>query len=156
MTDFLQACADAPGDRTVLLVAADHYDSVSEGNDPLLAAALRWMAEYDRRPHDIGKDGPSRFMWTCYGGIPSGIPHACLPRAYCAAIGFREWRCYEAFADAARALADAIASVGWRECPPNPRDIDPETREQLDAEAEELRKAMAAWGVATGDEPSSP
>jgi hypothetical protein len=144
--DFLKACEEAPGDSTVLLAAADYYDSVDEGNDPRLAAALRWMAEYDRRPFQLPVPGRRPWMWTCYGGIREGIPHACLPSAYCNAVGFREGRCFKTFAEAVCALSDAIGSAGWRECPPNPEDIDPETREQLQAYDEQVRKALADLG----------
>lgn len=51
---FLRALADAcrpgPPEFTLFLVAADHFEAIGEGNDILMARALRWMVEHQKYP----------------------------------------------------------------------------------------------------------
>ncbi len=126
---LLAGCENAPGDRTALLVAADW---MAEHGDLPWEAALRWMAKYDRYPHrhvypdEAHEQQPNKhpWMWTCFGGLNEGLPHAALPRLLCTRIRFREWRCYQTWTEAVAGLADALAQ-GDVLCVGDPHKVEP-------------------------------
>lgn len=92
-----------------LLVAADWF---CEHDELDMERALRWMAKWGKRPHVFEqsiKDGYFPFMWTCFGGITEGLPHAALPRRLCQRLGFWEWRCDASWEEAVLLLGKALA-----------------------------------------------
>lgn len=145
---LLAGCEKSPGDNMALLVAADW---MAEHGDPVMEAVLRWMAKWDKRPARLpdsrGIDGEviqttNRFMWTCFGGIREGLPHAALPRKICVNIGFREWQCHQTWPRAVEALATAIRNVGEVMCEGDPNKVDAETLKILDKESEKLAEYL--------------
>lgn len=142
---LLAVCEKNPGDNTALLVAADW---MAEHGDPVMEAALRWMANNDKRPfrlpnnRDIdGKNSSSPYpwMWTCFGGIREGLPHAALPRKLCENLGFCEWQCHGTWVLAVSALGTALLNVGNVSCEGDPNEVDAETLKMFDEQAEYLK-----------------
>jgi len=108
---LLQACRDHPGDFTCYRIAADFFDDPDEGNDPPLAAALRWMAQYERWPlyDEVFED------WNWYSDTQySSVPHAVLPKPYYLylAFGWGGYKRYYIYSAAIIDLANAIAYCG--------------------------------------------
>lgn len=156
MTDregLLRACEERPGDRTQLLVAADW---AKENGEEALERALRWMALWDRHPHRIVRTEEVRdleqfgrefvvdrvvvgidWMWTCYGGIREGLPHAALPRPLCGRLSFWEWRCWGSWEEAVVALGKGLLS-GDCPCEGDPHRVEPETIQQMDQRNREV------------------
>lgn len=132
--EILAACEERIGDLTQLLVAADW---MAEHNEPVMEAALRWMAKWQKwpkllTPDDIDEIHPPdrrttspvrHFMWTCYGGLcgprfNDTTAHA-LPRELCKPMKYVEWKCYQSWTKAVEALAAAL-KVGDVECVGDP------------------------------------
>jgi hypothetical protein len=88
MTDalsLLHACRDAPKDFTLLLIAADFFDSSDEGDWPKFARALRYMAEHKVAPYKTLFHDGYPWRWPGHTLVPASIrDHAYV--AYTAAI----------------------------------------------------------------------
>lgn len=117
-------------------------DWLQENNtEPHVEVALRWMAKNNKHPHKIdNKKYP--YMWTCYGGLTEGLPHAALPRCLCKKLDFHEWRCYYSFYEAIGVLGVSLMKLGDVVCEPNPFDIDSETKQDFEKIALELQELM--------------
>lgn len=147
MTDreaILTACKERVGDIHQLLVAADWF---ADHNDERMERCLRWMARYEKWPHQSEQnEGYGHWwMWTCYGGLCGprfhcGVNHA-LPRAICRRIGFQEWHSRPSWIAAVEALADALTQ-GWVECVGDPTQVDEETIMEFKRYAEEVRTEL--------------
>jgi hypothetical protein len=141
---ILTACKERAGDVHQLLVAADWF---ADHNDGRMERCLRWMAQYEKWPHQNEQnEGYGHWwMWTCYGGLCGprfhcGVNHA-LPRKLCRRIGFHEWTQYQTWSLAVNVLADALEQ-GWVECRGDPAQVDEETVKEFDRYAEEVRKEL--------------
>jgi hypothetical protein len=85
-------------------------------------------------------------MWTCFGGIREGLPHAALPRRLCQRLNFWEWRCYTSWEQAVLALGQALEE-GDVECVGDPAACDKESLEIMQKQADAVRAALADLGV---------
>lgn len=80
MTDppsILRACANNPGDLTILLIAADFFAASDEGDDVVFERALRWMAANNKYPYRYEvtpQEGPAYYRWAWGGSKSPAVP----------------------------------------------------------------------------------
>lgn len=142
---LLYTCQREVGDRLCLLVTADW---MAEHDEPDLERGLRWMVKWQRRPHLLPQpvdSGRQSWMWTCFGGINEGIPHATLPRKLCGRMAFWEWRGYASWEEAVWTVGVALGQEDV-DCVGDPAGVEEETVQIMDERNQALLDELQQRG----------